>query len=91
MRRLAIADLERDVEQDVRRAVVAVEIVHAELHTGSSLAVARIVHEALAEIDCADLRVATDLFGRAFRDQAAAIEHQDAVGVFEHHNPCRAR
>ena len=44
-----------------------------------------IIDKALSEIDGADLRVAPNFFGRAFRYQCAAIEHQDAVGMFEHH------
>ena len=53
---LALADLERNIEQDMRGAVMAVEIFDRELHAGSSLAVARVVDQALAEIDGADLR-----------------------------------
>ena len=34
---LAIADLERDIEQDMRRTIVAVEILDAELHADSPL------------------------------------------------------
>ena len=82
---LALADLERNIEQDMGRAVIAVEVFDRELHARRSLAVAGVIDQPLAEIDGADLRVAPDLLGRAFGDQAAAIEHQDAVGVFEHH------
>ncbi len=46
---------------------------------------ARVVDQPLAEIDGANLRVAPDFFRRALGDQAAAVEHQDAVGMFEHH------
>ena len=46
---------------------------------------ARVVDQALAEIDGAHLRVAADLFRRALGDQAAAVEHEDAVGMLEHH------
>ena len=46
---------------------------------------ARIVNKALAEIDGADLRVATDFLRRAFGDQAAAVEHEDTVRMLEHH------
>ena len=82
---LALADLERDIEQDMRGAVEAVEVGDLELHAVRSLAVARVVDQAFAEIDGAHLRIAADLLRRALRDQAAAVEHQDAVGMLEHH------
>jgi hypothetical protein len=34
---LAIADLERDIEQDMRRAIMAVEVLNGELHAESPL------------------------------------------------------
>jgi hypothetical protein len=42
-------------------------------------------NQTFAEIDGAHLRVAADLLGRTFGNQAAAVQHQDAVGMFEHH------
>src|SRR5262245_15873331 len=45
----------------------------------------RVVDQPFAEIYRAHLRVGANLLGRAFGDQAAAVEHGDAVGMFEHH------
>src|SRR3984893_9118627 len=45
---------------------------------------AGIINEAFAEIDRAYLRVAPHFLRRAFRDQVAAIEHEDTVGVLEY-------
>ena len=42
---------------------------------------AGVINQALAEIEGANLRITPDLLGRAFRHQAAAIEHEDAIGV----------
>ena len=44
-----------------------------------------IVKQALAEIDRLHLRIAAHLGGRALGDQRAAVEHDDAVGMLEHH------
>lgn len=49
------------------------------------LAVAGIVDEALAEIDCLHLRISAHLRRRALGDQGPAVEHDDAVGMLEHH------
>ena len=81
---LAVADLERDVEQDMRGPIMAVEVFDTELHADSPFAMAGVIDEALAKIDRAHFRVAADLRRRSLRDQAAAVEHQDAVGMLEH-------
>ena len=44
-----------------------------------------VVDKTFAEIDGADLRIAADFLGRTFGDQAAAIQHKNTVGMFEHH------
>jgi len=47
----ALADFERDIEQDVRRSVEAVEVFDLEFSCAGSLAVARVVDQPFAEID----------------------------------------
>ena len=46
---------------------------------------AGIVDEALAEIDRLHLRIAAYLGRRSLGDQRAAVEHENAVGMLEHH------